>query len=129
MSLAHIRGLALLLWSADLKNPERVATPFVMAQAAVAMDQAVELYFTAQSVVLLTTPAKDQLVGFGPDRRKMADFLQQLHDLDIPMYACSQALQAEGLTASDLMPQCTGFGGAVQFMSRSIDPAWRTLVF
>lgn len=129
MSAAPLQGLALLLWSADLHNPERVATPFVMAQAAVALEQTVELYFTAQSVALLGTRAQAQLVGFGPDRKPLSDYLQAVHALGVPLYACSQACHAAGLAAPDLVPQCAGFGGAVQFMARCQDPAWRTLVF
>jgi predicted peroxiredoxin len=122
-------GLALLLWSADLKQPERLATPFVMAQAAAALDQQVELYFTAQSVHLLTPAAGGIRVGFGPEQRALADYLAQLHELDIPLYACGQALHAAGLQRGDLIDQCAGLGGAVQFMARSADGAWHTLVF
>jgi uncharacterized protein len=124
-----IRSLALLLWSADLKNPERVATPFVMAQAAAALDMEVELYFTAQSVQLLTPQAGSVLVGFGPEQRPLADYLAQVHELGIKLYACGQALHAAGFTRNDLIPLCTGLGGSVQFMGRSADRAWRTLVF
>lgn len=122
-------GVALLLWSADLRNPERVATPFVMAQAAAALDQQVELYFTAQSVHLLTPAAGGTRVGFGPDQRPLADYLAQMHELGIPLYACGQALHAAGLQRGDLIEQCAGLGGSVQFMARSADAGWHTLVF
>jgi hypothetical protein len=32
-----VQGIAFLLWSAELQHPERLATPFVMAQAALAL--------------------------------------------------------------------------------------------
>lgn len=124
-----IHSLALLLWSADLAAPHRVATPFVMAQAAAALDMEVELYFTAQSVHLLTPLAGTQVVGFGPEQRPLADYLAEVHQLGIKLYACSQALHAAGLKREDLTPLCKGLGGAVQFMNRTADPAWRTLVF
>lgn len=126
---AAVQGMALLLWSADLKAPERLATPFVMAQAAVALDQQVEIYFTAQSVQLLTPMAGKLRVGFGPELRPLADYLAEVHELGIPLYACGQALHAAGLTRADLTPLCAGLGGSVQFMGRGADPAWRTLVF
>jgi predicted peroxiredoxin len=124
-----IRSLAVLLWSADLQHPERVATPFVMAQAAAALDMAVELYFTAQSVQLLTPPAGSVRVGFGPEQRPLSDYLTQVSELGIRLYACGQALHAAGLKADDLIPLCDGLGGSVQFMARNADPSWRTLVF
>lgn len=124
-----IPSLAMLLWSADLKNPERVATPFVMAQAAAALDLQVELYFTAQSVQLLTPQAGSVPVGFGPEQRPLSDYLAQVSDLGVRLYACGQALHAAGLKADDLSPLCHGLGGSVQFMGRTADPTWRTLVF
>lgn len=126
---ATIQSLAMLLWSADLTAPQRVATPFVMAQAAAALDMEVELYFTAQSVRLLTPQAGGQAVGFGAEQRALADYLAEVHALGIKLYACSQALHAAGLARADLTPLCTGLGGAVQFMGRCADPRWRTLVF
>lgn len=126
---ASIRFLAVLLWSADLSAPQRLATPFVMAQAAAALDMTVELYFTAQSVQLLTPQAGPLAVGFGAEQRPLADYLAEVHALDIQLYACSQALHAAGLARADLTPLCAGLGGAIQFMDRCTDPRWRTLVF
>ena len=126
---APIGSLALLLWSADLAAPQRVATPFVMAQAAAALELEVELYFTAQSVQLLTPRAGRTAVGFGPEQRPLADYLAQVHELGVKLYACGQALHAAGLKRADLIPLCSGLGGSVQFIGRSADPAWRTLVF
>ena len=126
---ASIRSLAMLVWSADLSAPERLATLFVMAQTAAALDLEVELYFTAQSVQLLTSQAGRAPVGFGPGQRSLADYLSEVNELGIKLYACSQALHAAGLLRSDLTPLCSGLGGAVQFMDRCADPRWRTLVF
>lgn len=126
---AGTRSLAMLLWSADLRNPERAATPFVMAQAASALDLQVELYFAAESVQLLTPQAGGKPVGFGPEQRPLRDYLSQMHELGIPLYACGQALHACGLAREDLIPQCSGLGGSVQFMARCAEPQWRTLVF
>lgn len=124
-----IHSVAMLLWSADLSAPQRLATPFVMAQAAVALDLAVEMYFTAQCVQLLTGRLGTLEIGFGREQRTLADYLAAVHELDVRLFACSQALHAADLQRSDLTPLCTGLGGSVQFMERSSDPAWRTLVF
>lgn len=124
-----VRSVAMLLWSADLSAPQRLATPFVLAQAAAVMDLEVEIYFSAQSVHLLTAQAGATLVGFGPEQRALADYLAQVHELGIGLYACGQALHAAGLERSGLTSLCSGIGGSVQFMGRAADPAWRTLVF
>ncbi len=122
-------SLAILMWSADLSAPERLATPFVMAQAALALDATVELYFTAHSVQLLTPAAGATPIGFGAEQLALGAYLAQSHAAGVRMYACSQALHAAGLRREDLIPACQGLGGSVQFMDRSLDPAWRTLVF
>jgi predicted peroxiredoxin len=119
----------MLLWSADLSAPQRLATPFVLAQAAAVMDLEVEIYFTAQTVHLLTPQAGTTRVGFGPEQRMLSDYLAQTQELGIGLYACGQALHAAGLTRGALVAQCSGIGGSVQFMGRVADPAWRTLVF
>ena len=68
-------------------------------------------------------------VGYGPERRSVGDYLQEAQALGIRLYACSQALHALGLSGADLSKSCTGAGGAVQFMARTLDPQWRSLVF
>lgn len=122
-------SLAILLWSADLTQPERLATPFVMAQAASALDLSVELYFSAQCVQLLTPAAAAVRIGFGDEQLPLSDYLQRCHDLSIKLYACGQALRGAGVRQEDLSPLCSGVGGSVQFMARCADSRWRTLVF
>lgn len=124
-----IHSVATLLWSADLSAPQRLATPFVMAQAAVALDLEVEMYFTAQTVQLLTERLGTLEIGFGREQRTLADYLTAVHELGVRLYACSQALHAADLQRSDLTSLCTGLGGSVQFLERCSDPAWRTMVF
>lgn len=121
--------LAMLLWSADLTQPQRLATPFVMAQAAIALEMPVEMYFTAQSVHLLTPQAGLTRIGFGDEQRTLQTYLQEAHELGVQFFACAQALHAAGLQRQDLIALCEGLGGAVQFMSRCADAHWRTLVF
>jgi predicted peroxiredoxin len=122
-------GVALLIWSAELTQPDRVATPFVMAQAAVALDQSVEMYFTARATELLLATSVDRWIGFGPERRSILSYLQEARELGVSLFACSQALHALGHAPSDLHSTCDGLGGAVRFMERAADPTWRTLVF
>ena len=122
-------SLAILLWAADLTQPQRLATPFVMAQAASALDMPVEIYFSAQSVQLLTAQAGQILVGFGSEQLPLSDYLKIAHEAGVQMYVCGQAMRGAGLGLQDLSPLCSGVGGSVQFISRCADNAWRTLVF
>jgi len=121
-------GIAILLWSADPAEPQRLATPFAMASAAAALDTPVELYFTARSVLLLRPGAADVLRA-SAHPKTIGDWLREADALGVAMYACTDALVAHEVPRDGLIPQCRGHGGAVQFMARAGDPRWRALVF
>jgi predicted peroxiredoxin len=128
VSAPTVDGIAILLWSADPAEPQRLATPFAMAAAAAALDTPVELYFTARSVLLLRPGAADALRACAHPKT-IGDWMREADGLGAAMYACTDALVANGLTRDALIPQCRGHGGAVQFMARAADPRWRALVF
>lgn len=124
-----VDGVAILLWAADAGQPERLATPFFHAAAAAAMDVPVEIYFSAASVHLLVPGVADRLQASPRVAKTIADNLREAAALGARLYACSDALQAQGLAGTPLIPECRGHGGAVQFMARAIDRRWRALVF
>jgi len=121
-------GLAILLWASEPEAPHRLATPFFHAAAAAAMDMPVELYFTARSVLLLQPGVAAKLRASGHPKT-VYDAMQEAASHGAVFYACTDALQAHGLDAATLIPECTRRGGAVQFIGRASDLRWRTLVF
>lgn len=121
-------GVAILLWAADPSQPERLATPLFHAAAGAAMDVPVEIYFTAASVHLLVPSVAASLRASPRVDKTIADNLREAVEMGARLFACSDALQAQGVDAATLMPGCER-GGAVQFMARAIDLRWRTLVF
>lgn len=123
------QGLAIMLWAADDTAPERLATPFFHAAAAAAMDLQVELYFTARSVRLLLPGVAAGLRASTRVNKTIYDNLREAHALGARLLACSDALHAQGIEREALIAEYGGRGGAVQFVARSIDPRWRTLVF
>lgn len=122
-------GVAILLWAADETVPARLATPFFHAAAAAAMDVPVELYFTAGSVRLLAPGAAAALQPNPAHPKTVLDSMREAVEHGARLYACTDALRAHGLAIDDLIAECAGPGGAVQFMARAIDLRWRTLVF
>ncbi|MCO5115045.1 MAG: DsrE family protein [Burkholderiaceae bacterium] len=60
--------------------------------------------------------------------KTIADNLREATALGAQLFACSDALHAQGIEAAQLMPGVQR-GGAVQFMARAIDRDWRVLVF
>jgi uncharacterized protein len=121
-------GIAFLLWAAEPESPQRLATPFFHAAAAAAMELQVEIYFTARSVHLLVPGVADALRA-SAHPKTVLDAMREAVAHGAVLLACSDALVAQGLAGTALIPECSGRGGAVQFMSRAADPRWRTLVF
>lgn len=122
-------GVAILLWACDPDQPERLATPFFQAAAAAALEVPVEIYFTARSVHLLRPGVAAGLRASPHVHVPLIDTLRAAHAHGAQLFACSAALQAQGLQGQPLIPECSGHGGAVQFMARAIDLRWRCLVF
>ena len=122
-------GVAILLWAADPERPALLATPFVHAAAAAALELPVEIYFTARSVHLLVPGVAARLRASAHHERSILQTLQQAVAHGAKLYACSDALHAQGLDFAQLIPECAGHGGAVQFMARAGDLRWRALVF
>lgn len=122
-------GLALLLWAADPEAPERLATPFFHAAAAGAMELPVEIYFTARSVRLLVPGVAERLRASPHHPKTVLDAMREAVSFGAKLYACTDALHAQGVDPAALIPECAGHGGAVQFMARAADLRWRCLVF
>jgi uncharacterized protein len=104
-------------------------TPFFHAAAAAAMDPPVEIYFTARSVQLLVPGVADQLRASPHHDKTVLDALREAVSHGAVLYACTDALHAQGVDPANLIPECTRRGGAVQFMARASDLRWRTLVY
>jgi predicted peroxiredoxin len=126
---AEPQGIAILLWASEPEAPHRLVTPFFHAAAAAAMDVPVEIYFTARSVLLLKPGVAAGLRASPGVQKTVLDALREAVQHGAVLLACTDALHAQGLDHEGLIPECTRRGGAVQFMARVCNPAWRTLVF
>ncbi|MEI6803111.1 MAG: DsrE family protein [Burkholderiales bacterium] len=126
---AAVEGIAILLWAADPGEPQLLATPFFHAAAAAAMDMAVEIYFSARSVHLLVPGVAESLRASDRFDKTILEAMREAVAHGATLYACTDALHAQGLDPKQLIPECRGHGGAVQFMARAGDARWRTLVF
>jgi len=123
------RGLAILVWSCDLARPELLATPFMAAQAAAALDMRVKMLFSSQSVQWLLADNAARLTGFGAEQWAIARHLEASLELGVEILACTQALHASGADRSLLARQCAGVEGMVSFVEQGSAPGWRMLVF
>lgn len=121
--------LAILLWAAGPDVPHLCATPFFHAAAAAAMDVEVEIHFSSKSVLLLVDGVAAKLYA-GLDREmSIYQHMQQATRFGAKLYACSDALAAQGMERVTLIPEFAGIAGAAAFMGRALDTEWATLVF
>ena len=130
MSFAEhsVAGVAILLWAADPTAPERLAAPLFHAAGAAAMEVPVEIYFTAGSVRLLQPGVAEGLQA-AHHQKDVATAMREAVSHGVRLLACTDALRAHGMDMQGLIPECSGHGGAVQYMARAADLRWRTLVF
>lgn len=122
-------GIAMLLWACEPEAPQRLVTPFFHAAAAAAMDVPVEVYFTAASVRLLVPGVAEALRASPHHGKTVLDAMREATGHGAVFFACADALHAQGVDATQLIPECTRRGGAVQFMARAADLRWRVMVF
>lgn len=107
-------GIAILLWAAHPAQPEKLATPF---------------FHAAASVRLLVPGVADALRANPRVTKTIGDSLREAVEHGAVLFACTDALHAQGLDGTRLIPECQRRGGAVQFMGRALDLRWRALVF
>jgi hypothetical protein len=129
MSDAVVKKLAILLWQANPEDPERCAAPFVFAAVAAAMDCEVEIHFASHSVRLLEPGVAETLFP-GRDRSKsLYRFMQDAAEQGVRFVGCSMAEHEHLMQADRRIPEYSRVVGAAAFIQRTLDPAWRTLVF
>ena len=120
--------LAILIASAGAERPELCATPLVHALAAHALDAEVEIHFAGPAVRLLVAGLADGLYATPSREKSIGEFLGEVIACDIPLYACGMARAGWVGAAEALIPQARA-AGATAFVARTLDPAWRTLVY
>lgn len=121
--------LALLIWAATADRPELCVTPLVHALAARALDCDVEIHFAGPAVRLLVLDVADNLYATPEKEKSIGDFLRQVAAENVRLYSCSMAKAAWINEDEAMIPQWSGAAGATAFVARTLDPAWKTLVF
>lgn len=124
----EVKGLAILLWSASPERPELCATPFIHALAARALDAEVEIHFAGPAVRLLVEGEAEQLYPTLERETSILAFMEEASSAGAEFYACSMATAAFVAEGEQFIPEAKA-AGATAFVARSLDPAWRTLVF
>jgi len=120
--------LALLIWAATPDRPELCVTPLVHALAARALDAEVEIHFAGPAVRWLVAGVADSRYATPAREKSIGEFLREVAAEDVRLLACSMA-GAAWVGADETLIPPAGAAGATAFVARTLDPAWRTLVF
>ena len=121
--------LAFLIWAATPDRPDLVVTPLVHALAARALDCEVEIHFAGPAVRWLVEGVAAGAYPTAEREKSIARFLDELAADGVKLLACSMAKAAWIGPNEQLDSHCSGAAGATAFVARSLDPAWRALVF
>lgn len=120
--------LAILIWAATPDRPELCVTPLVHALAARALDAEVEIHFAGPAVRWLIADIADNAWVTEAREKSIGDFLREVLAAGASLYACGMA-RAGWTTEQDVLLPQAGAAGATAFVARTLDPAWRTLVY
>lgn len=118
----------MLIWAATPEHPALVVTPLVHALAARALDAEVEVHFAGPAVRWLVAGVADAAYATAGREKSVADFLRELRAEEVRLYACGMATAAWVAEHETLLTEVAA-AGATAFVARSLDPAWRTLVY
>ena len=113
-------GLTLVFMTSGPETPQRCATPFYMANIAVAMDNQAEIIFQIDGVLLMKKGVAESMVA-KEGGKAIIDFIREAHEAGVEMRVCSAALALHEMTESDLIEQCDGVVGAAYMTDRAMD--------
>jgi predicted peroxiredoxin len=89
----------------------------------------VEIHFAGPAVRLLVEGVADGLFATSAQEKSIGEFLREVAAENVSLFSCSMAKAAWISADETLIPECSGAAGATAFVARTLDPAWRTLVF
>lgn len=121
--------LAILLWAATPERQELCATPFIYATAAAALDCEVEIHFGGATTRLLVAGEAERLFAAPGSGKSIYTFMREAANLGTRFIGCAMALQAHVRAGETYIPEYSATASATEFVLRTLDPEWATLVF
>jgi predicted peroxiredoxin len=120
--------LIVVVWSAGPERPDLVAAPFVYALAARALEQEVEMHFTAGAVRWLFDGVAAAACTDRARSKTVYDFIVEAKAAGVRLYACAMALH-EHRRGETLLAAVDGIAGAATVIGAAIEPSARLMVF
>ena len=100
--------------------PQRCATPFYMANVAMAMDNEAEMIFQIDGTLLLKKGVAEGIVA-KEGGKKIIDVIREAKEAGVKMRVCSASLQLHDMTEDDLIEEVDGVVGAAYMTDVGMD--------
>jgi len=121
--------LAILLLAATPERPELCASAFVHAAAAAALDCEVEIHFSGAASRLLVAGEAARRSVAANDGKSLYLFMREAANLGVHFVGCAMALNEHIRKGEAYIPEYSGSASVTDFVLRTLDPEWATLVF
>ncbi|WP_018138577.1 MULTISPECIES: DsrE family protein [unclassified Thioalkalivibrio] len=121
--------IVIMLLNLDLDRPGTLGAPFFQATVAAAMDLEVEMYFAAGTTRLLRQGVADKIYPGEAKEKSVYSFMQDAHEAGCRFYACAGAMDENGLTLDNAIPELDGMRGGGAFIGEVVEDDVATLTY
>lgn len=121
--------IVIMLLNLNLDAPGTLGAPFFQATVAAAMDLEVEIYFAARTTRLLIQGEADAIYPGVAKEKSVYSFMQDAHEAGVKFYACAGAMDENGLTTDNAVPELDGIRGGGAFIGEVVEDGVATLTY
>lgn len=124
-----MKTLIIQLWQSSPDAVQLAATPFVLAQAAVAMDMRVEMHALGQSVELFLSDEPRVLQPVVPLSRPLCQYIAEAMRMGVVVRLCSTAMRDRALDLKHMIQGDIHIAGMVSMIESTSQTDTTTLTF
>lgn len=116
-----MKRLVIQLWQTSADQPQRAATPFMIAAAAAAMETDVQIHALGQSVELFVVENDARKEPVPPSGRPLAAYIDDAMRCGVRIFGCSTAMRDRALSEARMIDGFSGVLGMVSMLEVSLD--------
>ncbi len=121
--------IVIMLLNLDLKRHGSLGAPFFQATVAAVMDLEVEMYFAGPSTQLLIRGVAEAIHPGTAREKSVYSFMQDAHEAGVRFVACAGAMDENGLSLDNAIPELDGVAGGGAFIGEIIEDNVVTLTY
>lgn len=119
----------IMLLNANPDIPATLGAPFFQATVAACMDLEVEMYFASRTAGLLRRGVAETLYPGQEQQKSVYSFMQDAHEAGVKFFLCGGAMEENGITRENAIPELDGVVGGAGFISEAIEDGVVTLTY